>query len=197
MSTGVRIDRCIAEAIAARCMGRWAMREGCAVVGSIRRRRPHVGDIEIIAPMPVSDGVRPPHDALHTTIAESCAGEGLFNVDAETPVGTAIKGLKPMFRYCAIDVFADDHPEGGIKVEIHRYDPGPGGNRGLIELIRTGPAEHGQRILAEYARMRGGTCPAAEGGYLLAIDGARVPTPSEDDVYRLVGMAWVHPETRT
>ena len=69
MSTGPRLPLATADALAAQLMARWGMAApACGVVGSVRRRKPDVGDLELIAPLP-PDGAK--IDQLYEVIADA------------------------------------------------------------------------------------------------------------------------------
>lgn len=192
MSTGPRIPVAVAFAKARCLMAKWGMAEGpCAIVGSLRRGRDSVGDIDLIAPMPTSQ-----RDDLYETIAATMHTEGLFADDGTTKIGRAIRGLKPGFRSCELIVKSKSC--GEIPVQIGRFDAGDKGNRGWIEIIRTGPAEFGQWFLAKWKtrwdipRERQGS----EEGYLLDIAGRKVATPTERTCFDLMAMPYIPPEAR-
>ncbi len=115
------------------------------VVGSVRRKRPEVGDIEI---------------AVHeSAVIKLSVAEGLFPGDFRT-----IKGGKKNWRYWQLR-----HNDGWI-LDLFRFDDH---NRGSIILIRTGPVDfshqfvvclrrHGLRHENGYIRDNHGTLVACE-----------------------------------
>ena len=193
------------------------------IAGSLRRRVPMVGDIELVVPLPGSffQGIempmQPPDgdpllDRLNERFtaavvsaepsARKCAPPGLFVAAAETGkvavlercLGRAIKGVKPGFRYCQLEMPLRFEPRALVKVDIFRFVPGPMGNRGWIELIRTGPAELGQKACARWKYIsRGGY---SEDGFPHRADGTRLPVPTEMDAFELLGWDYIEPEYR-
>lgn len=218
MSVGLRIPLGRADAVAAAIMRLWDMNApACAVVGSVRRRKAEVGDIELIAPLPEVCtrpidplGPKPekPTDATDPLyarmLATTGADAGLFEPDPPPPVARAVEGLKPGFLAASLEVNIAGiaGPADGaampIPVQVYRYTPGERGNRGWIELMRTGPREFGIWFLTQWkaAQECTGDRRGSIDGWLVDRYGVRVPTPSEDDCFRLIRRAFVPPEER-
>lgn len=190
MSDGTRIPLAEAKAVADRLFVALGMREPEArVVGSVRREKPDVGDIEIIAPAPATE-----MDWLFQAIGKVCLtpeDEGSMFPRSGT-IGKTVKGWKPGFAYCQLLL---DSP--AVKVDIFRYQPG---NRGWIELMRTGPADYSERVLIDWKRKCGtlGTPkPGSVGGFLVDSMGNPRNTPTERSVFDLIGIPFVEPKNRT
>ena len=66
-------------------------------------------------------------------------------------------------------------------------------NWGSILLIRTGDWRYSKHFMGTLLRQHG---LRQEGGYVRRGD-AIVPTPEEEDMYRLTGQQWLAPELRT
>ena len=186
------------------------------VVGSLRRGRQAIGDIDLIAPMPTDanrDGLRfridccfapakPPAPAkpttgdLFATPPPPTDEASIARVFRGVPLaGRVLQGGSPMFRRVSLELTAG--PAIGQKVEIHRFDPGPNGNRGWIELIRTGPAEFAQAIVTRWQHVRGR--PFERGsveGYPLDMGGSKLPVKDEEAAFRLVGLGFIPPNER-
>jgi len=75
---------------------------------------------------------------------------------------------------------------GGIMLDLFMATPE---NWGCIYLIRTGGKEFSAAVM-RHAREIGFRF---DGGQLLDAAGRVVPTPEEDDVFRALGLCWVHP----
>lgn len=208
MSTGPRIPLARALAAAQMAMQLWGMTApSCAIVGSVRRRKADVGDLELIAPVPevMSRPIDPFHepeevtelnDPLFARIAASVRHEpDLFNPNPPPPVAKAIEGLKPGFLACKLEVRLTAAPAVIVPVQIFRYTPV---NRGWCELMRTGPSDFGQDFLVRWKQRYGivGEGKASIEGHLVDSYRRRVPTPTEDDCFRLAGMAFIPPEER-
>lgn len=141
------------------------------IAGSIRRRKPQVKDIELVAiPRQVPTGLF--GDEL-VTDPDFCA------VVNQWP---AVKGT-PSGRYTQRRL-----PEG-IILDLFMADPD---NWGFILALRTGSAAFSQHILgaswvrAGYRSMDG----------MLHKDGALIPVREERDLFTLLGIPWVGPEAR-
>ena len=182
---------------AAECIrGMWGLDpETCLLVGSARREAISVGDLEFCAPMP-APGTR---DELFERMDLTMQTGGLFGAGT-VPVAQPLKGFRNRFYYC--DTRVDlTHQETGkelsVRVQIHRYEA-DGSNRGWIELMRTGPSEFGEWFLAAWKafwKMPIGRRASID-GHLVNDVGARVPTPTEADCFRQIGMAWISPDRR-
>lgn len=182
------------------------------VVGSVRRQEREVGDLEFIAPMPTGCS-----DPLFEVLASRFGAEGAEIVieppekPSATPLfhtpkpgrslavthslGEVVKGLKPRFRYAAVVLKGRTRD---VKIEFYRYDDGPGGNRGWVELVRTGCADFGFAVLTRHKAVQG--IPKDRPGsdtYLLGADGAEISTPTEQSVFDLVGIPFIEPPGRT
>jgi len=146
--------------------------ERIEIAGSIRRRKPEVGDIEIVCiPKTYETGMFLGGDTVIDP--EFCA---LVN---RWP---AVKG-KSTGKYTQRRI-----PEG-INLDLFMVRPE---NWGLIYAIRTGSAEYSHRVLAT------GWCRA---GYH-SMDGIlvkgfhKIPVREERDLFDLIGLAWSDPWER-
>ncbi len=164
---------------------------GHEVAGSIRRERSLVNDVDLVAPLPPQTG---PDDA-YNAIAALCdvPGQGLFK--PADPLGEAVEGAHPFFRYCSLRIRLKG---GELPVQIHRYDPGELGNHGWILLMRTGPKEFGQAFLAHWRRVHAlrAQAVASDLGYLRLADGTPVPTPTEERAFERAELEYVPPARR-
>ena len=214
MSTGPRITLEQAEAFVLalfqRRLGYASLEEAAAqgveVVGSIRRRRPDIGDIEIIAPLPRAanpDCVQSTEDRLFRELNLCVSnpwvdGSGsLFAAKPDTSraFGTAVRGLKPGFKACNLRLAAY-----GIEVgfDVFRFDAL---NAGWVKLCRTGPSEFGQWFLGRWKERMGIPVgdpkrQASIDGYLVDDRGQVVPVGTEAECFRLIGSNYVEPERR-
>jgi DNA polymerase/3'-5' exonuclease PolX len=147
------------------------------LAGSIRRGKPDVKDIEIVA-MPIIHEQRDLFNTLTGTYSE-------FDLIDFTRYGRIIKGGQ---RYKQIEL-----PEG-IKLDL--FIVLPPAQWGAIMLIRTGPADFSHWIMKE--RRRGGGMP----GHLKQKDGALwqgkrlIETPTEHDYFAALGLDYVEPSQR-
>ena len=204
MSEGPRLSLPVATKAAEYLMRLWQMpTPDSLIVGSIRRRKPTVGDVEIIAPWPGAGNADPLYERIAETIG--VGGDGLFGAVRPEPVlkGRALEGLKPGFKACALHITLKrkdrDPPEPiEVPVQIFRYVPGATGNRGWVELMRTGPGEFGEWFLWRWKEQHHIPIDrkASRDGFLVDEAGEVVPTPAEADCFAEVGLPVVAPERR-
>lgn len=198
MSAGTRITLAQAKDAAAFLMGVWKMDPAdCMVVGSVRRGKADVGDLELVAPCPVDPG----RDELYRLIKSMVESEtpDMFAPQADVTHGRALKGLKPGFLACSLEMRIT-HPETGVyslPVQIFRYSHDRS-NRGWCEVCRTGPREFGKAFLARWHRQH--QIPhdkqASMDGFLVDGYGERVKVPTERIAFELCGLSYIEPEKR-
>lgn len=143
------------------------------IAGSIRRRKPEVGDIEIVA---IPKCVMLPGD-LFTGVAHNHLK--FCELVNRWP---AVKG-KSTGKYTQRIL-----PEG-IKLDLFMADPE---NWGLIFPIRTGSAAFSHKVLA---------CNWVRAGFhsmggRLVKDFHKIPVREERDLFDLIGVAWKEPWER-
>jgi DNA polymerase/3'-5' exonuclease PolX len=150
------------------------------IAGSIRRRKPEVGDIEIVA--------------IPRIVACGCDlfGEPTFNRDPGFAVevvgcGRPMKGDPRVAKYIRFETRSIDEPI--IKVDLFTATLN---NWGLILAIRTGSADFSHRVLA---------CGWVRCGYhsvngMLTKNGVPVPVREERDLFEMAGVEWREPQAR-
>lgn len=186
----------VAQAIAEKLVKRIIPQGGGYVGGSVRRGKPEPRDIELI--LPWGDGRCDPIYQAVIQLAGDPDAE-LFG-DHVDRVFRAVSGLKPGFRYCQIEGIpsdAWDAVEPGLaafKVDLFRYDAGPTGNLGWIQLMRTGPGDFGRDCLAHFKKHGGG---GSQDGYLVSGGGRVIATPIEITAFKAMHIAWLEPHQRT
>lgn len=164
--------------------------ERCEIAGSIRRGKPEVKDIEIVAiPKWIADP-RPP-----MTLFEVAATVERRNLLYEWAVGqTSLRWIKPG---TAEIVWWQPKPDGrywrgliadGLKLDLFLAQPD---NFGIIMAIRTGSAEFSTALMARAKRMG---LPCADG--YLTRGGERLATVEEQDVFALLELDYVEPPER-
>lgn len=187
---------------------------GIEYVGSLRRGATDVHDVDLLAPLPVTG-----QDELYTRLAalygdkKVDAKAGIFAKEPENKKeggvwGRVEKGLAEGFKCFTLIMPLPgraNHPDGpgwqepfDLKVEIHRYTPGPGGNKGWIQMIKTGPGGKtdqeigwGEMMLIRWKqRNEGGR---SYEGYPCRGNGERVAVPDEETAFRLCGFEGVVP----
>lgn len=212
MSEGPRIAIERARRVAAALVARWGMGEGCAVVGSVRRGRAEVGDLEFAAPLPPgwqNKNLDPDADPLFKAINASVSNPwrntaaALFAPPAraatdeeQTAIGEAVRGLRPGFL--ALSLVARPWPGIEIPCQVYRYTPD---NRGWLLIERTGPRDFGVWFLWRW-KVRFGipvadeTRRASINNHLVDAGGKVVSVATEEEAFRLAGERFVPAEER-
>lgn len=199
MSTGGSVSWQEASATAGHLME--LLRPACLrieVAGSIRRGRPEVHDIELVA-VPRTrlelqqTGLWAPEEVLVNDLQlaiDRAIANGVLEVHPTDP--------KRGQRYAKLMTSTED----GTPVQLDLFMPASLEVFGLLLLIRTGPAAFSQRVVTD-ARRSG--YHVADGelhtGAMSCIGAStrhcsRVPTPEERDVFDRLGMRWIAPRDR-
>jgi DNA polymerase/3'-5' exonuclease PolX len=138
------------------------------IAGSLRRKKPEVGDIEIVAvPLPYSTGI------FESGIATV--------VNKWEIVKGALEFGKTKYTQRIL-------PEG-IKLDLFIAEEG---NWGSIFAIRTGSADYSHKVLANGWVRQGFK---SDGGYLYR-EGEKYEVREEEDLFRFIGIPYVKPEDR-
>ena len=171
----------------------WRIEDVCKsvhIAGSIRRQKPDIGDIDLVCEpiiLPVIDlfGNEVPDQS------EDLLAELLGRMVDE---GRMSKRLDKNGR-ASWGAHLKRATYHGLNVDIQSVtDPD---TWGMWFLIRTGPADFNRRMVTP--RWQGGLLPPGmevRDGFQLWRMGARVPTPTEQDVFAAYGLDYVEPEAR-
>ncbi len=164
--------------------------ERIAIAGSIRRRKPDVGDIELLC-VPTYREMRDlwgPYgrqDMLTTRVQELMHKGILQCRPAGKSKSYTFGPQNKLMVHCA----------SGIPVDIFSTTQA---NWGMALLVRTGPAEFNIRVMARLKAL--GHRGHAYGGITLhAADPARaqeLACPDEETVFRTLGWPYIEPERR-
>lgn len=154
--------------------------------GSFRRDSQSVGDLEIVAESregireaglfgasSVGDPVLPLWKAVDAALERGSIGKAEYGNGHRW--GDRYRGV--MFR--------------GVRFEIWRADAD---NWGSILAIRTGPQEFSQFLVT---RLRDFGYHHEEGRVRRIEDGVIVPTPTEEEIFKLAGIGYLQPAQRT
>lgn len=198
MSDGPKLPRAIALELAETLVRELAFHldpGGVLVCGSLRRERQNIGDIDLAAELPMPGGDdRLAREIIKRFTRRPVAGMLFEPKLVKGSMGWIRDGAVAGFKACRLTLVSEPHT---IDVEIHRYVAGPVGNRGWVELMRTGPVEFSQWLLTRHKVRQGrSTKPGSVHGYLVDREGAAIPTPTEADVFRLVGLEYIPPAGR-
>lgn len=158
------------------------------VVGSIRRQRSDVKDIELLVEPVLTAQI----DLFGDVVGERAPIDGAVDLllmdgtlavrmdrNGRTAIGERYKRL--LYQGVPFDLFV-------------RRDPA---QFGLLSVIRTGPAEFSQRLVTQ--RRFGGYLPdgwRVQDAGLYDDQGQPRETPDERDVFRLIGLDWIEPTAR-
>jgi DNA polymerase/3'-5' exonuclease PolX len=157
--------------------------ERLEIAGSIRRARPEVGDIELVAIPRFEDRERPSQGTLFGPERPPRAERANLLWDAVDALGVSCAKRGPVYRQFAWR---------GVRVDVYTCERG---NWGWILFHRTGPgylrAKIGSMLVARGFAAVDGWIWDARG---LSID--RVETPEETDVFRLLGIPELPPDRR-
>jgi hypothetical protein len=208
------------------CDNRQDPRTHLEIVGSLLRLTPTQGrvvwtdamtvhDVDLIAGLPgeAEDDVL--YENLRALLGDpkAAAKNPLFGAVAcpPSPYGQATSGLAPRFKKCVIEMPLPGAPEAiepgwrlpfTLKIEIHRYTPGALGNKGWVQMIRTGPGAKsdqeigwGEMMLHRWKQRNPGGC--SRDAFPIRPDGTRVPVPDEERAFALVGLRHIEPTART
>ena len=142
------------------------------IAGSIRRNKPEVGDIEIVAipktyPCGLFGDMKERHPELVKLI------DRWEKVKGDAATGKYTQRILP----------------DGIKLDIFFAIPE---NWGLIYALRTGSAYYSYKVLASGWVKHG--YHSVDG--MLTIEGVVVPVRKETELFELAGVKWVDPEER-
>ena len=190
MSTGTRLPLAEAQHIAGQIYGQLDPScERLAIAGSIRRRKPDIGDIELVA---IPRMIEEPSDLWGGVRQESLLARALAREEAEQ----VLERISGGERYVKLR-----HVRSGLQVDLFITTPE---QWGLILLIRTGPADYSQWLVTEARRLGmhtgGGSLRKGLRDHSLPATAVCtcevIPTPEERDVYTALALPYVEPSDR-
>jgi len=151
--------------------------ERIEIAGSIRREKPEVGDIEIVA-------IPKMHHDMFGYPAED---HQLDTLDFEAHgIGKVIAGQHKHKKIVL--------PDDGAQLDL--FIVTPPAQWGVQLMIRTGPEEFSHMMVTK--RKLGGLLPShlrVQGGAIWSRNHI-IPTPEEDDVFGLLGIKYIEPRDR-
>lgn len=152
----------------------------CEIAGSLRRKKPEVGDIEIcIQPLGI-----PQIDLFGEVVGVNCPVYRIID-----HVFDGIERIKDGERYKQFAL-----PEG---VALDLFIIKPPAQWGYQFAIRTGPAEFNKWLVT--TRQKGGVLPSnckSIGGAIYCA-GEMIEMPTEQSYFEFLGLDWIAPEDRT
>jgi len=165
--------------------------ERIEIAGSIRRRAPTVGDIEIVcAPRMIPEAGKLFGGAMVSAM-ERHLDQIMARPGAKIGFDNELRRNGP--RYKRLEM--SDAKLYRVKVDL--FCVLPPASWGAILAIRTGPSEFSRALVTR--RSLGGAMPdeieQREGALYGA--GGRIDTPEEADFFAALGLPWIRPEERT
>lgn len=192
MSEGARLPLAVAEGAAGYLLNCWGVAgKDATVVGSVRRGREQVGDLEICMPVERAD-----RDEMYKTIhASATQSAGLFEAPSDLPPITVVQGLRPGFKNARLIVHITHHGTPyRLPVEIYRFEPE---GRAWSLIMRTGPRDFGVFFLRRWKAAFGiSDGRASRDGLLIDRWGIVVPIHDEREAFDRCGLGWVDPLRR-
>ena len=149
--------------------------ERIEIAGSIRRERPHIGDVEIVC---IPQTVEAPDGMFNTKLVRH---PGFID---QVQQWQKVKG-KPTGKYTQ-RILPD-----GTKLDLFIASED---NWGLILAIRTGSARFSHQVLARSWVACG--FHSKDGRLVRERTGFKPPIREEKDLFELIGLAWVEPRDR-
>lgn len=196
---------------------RWSLGANEILVGSARRKRETVNDLEFVSPWPeIFEGMSPKaaaeiarQDLLFMTINRDVENPwkpeagGLFAAAAHPEdqfttghLARAVKGLKPGFRQLSLEIRCWNR---WVPLQIFRAERD---GFGWLLLDRTGPREFGMWFLGQWKKAfnipfgDSEKHPASKDGLLRDHQGGVVPCDNEGHLFAKIGAAFVPAEER-
>ena len=159
--------------------------ERIEVAGSIRRRKPDVGDIELLCiPKIESDRDLLGDVATNYSLLDQRVLDLLYQCVLDYRVSArGTRTFGPLNKLLV-------HRPSGIPVDIFSTSSE---NWGMALVVRTGPKEFNIAMMARFQRL--GLRGHAYGGVSTA-DGTEIPCPTEETVFNLLRLAYLPPEER-
>ena len=201
MSAGTRIPSAEAARVAKHFLSLIeGTTERIAVAGSLRRRLPMCGDVELVCipkvtmEQTVTTGLLEDvvetaevdnlHEALNALLASGVVQKKLIGAKGVTRWGPKSKAL--IFEGVPFDIYSTDADIWGWTL-----------------VLRTGPAEFTKQLVQRRGEKtpdrRPGLLPDGlyfEGGIRSRLSGLLIPTPEEEDLFRVLGLEYREPWNR-
>ncbi|MDP3063903.1 MAG: hypothetical protein Q8O40_11945 [Chloroflexota bacterium] len=161
--------------------------ERLAIAGSIRRRKPDCGDIELLCIPRLGHG-----RDLWGTDLNPLEGVSLLDHRVLQLIGMGVLGyrlnVKGKKTFGPLNKLLV-HIPSGIPVDLFSTTVS---NYGMSLVVRTGPKEFNVRVMSRFKEL--GMAGHAYGG--VTVNEAEVPCPDEVDVFNLLGWPFIPPERR-
>lgn len=182
MSTGERVPLGVAQIEAGRiatALGESSLFDRIAVAGSVRRRRPEVRDLELVARYR-----EPDQFGLDSAVTAALRRAGLHRAP---PVDSRSSPWGRKYRKCDTLLAA---PDGGRHLTVDLFLVSPPARWGPVFAIRTGSAEFSQFVVTRLHRY---DLETREGRVVHRPDGDPVPVSDDDTEEEFFGWARMRP----
>jgi DNA polymerase (family 10) len=160
--------------------------ERVEVAGSIRRKRPEVNDIDIVAMPTAKKGPRVSPFGPLAVYEPAHVWKKLM------PEALAKEPLKLISLQAGQELMRFAFPNSGLQVDVYRARPE---TWGVLLLVRTGSKEHNVK-LCSLARSKGLKLSAADGVVTQGGFGKVVASRTEEEIFQALGVAFVEPKDR-
>ena len=161
--------------------------ERIAVAGSIRRKKPHVKDIELLCASKVTSTADLFGRAVTNWYSLNRKLDGLV---ADRTVLKKRADKSGRYSYGEQNKLLV-HVPSGVPVDVFSASTE---NWGMSLVVRTGPKEFNVRMMARFREL--GMKGHAYGG-VTDQEGNELDCPDEETVFRLLGWSWMPPERRS
>jgi DNA polymerase/3'-5' exonuclease PolX len=181
------------------------------IAGSIRREKPWISDIELLAiPQLGEAGEAPapaqaslfgdPSPATAPLPAVNLLWERIEEISEQhtriIPIKPSVAGEEPDARWGEKRAAGSKYfklwlPRAGLKVDLFMADRD---TWGVLFAIRTGSADFSKALVTRWTHVSGGG--HSTGARLLGADGQPVSTPEEEDVFLHCQTLWIPPSAR-
>jgi DNA polymerase/3'-5' exonuclease PolX len=145
------------------------------VVGSVRRKKPEPGDIEVLAVPPIPIAMQ--------AVRQHLEGMGLLEGEPDKRGRKAPNGPRYYRKKLGTEW-------GQVQVDV--FLVAPPAKWGLLQLIRTGDADFSREFVTRLYRFG---CKAME-GRIVTVEGREVPSDTEEQCFEAAKLAYLPPEAR-
>jgi len=162
--------------------------ERIEIAGSVRRRKPEVHDIELVA---ISKPRRPAFGDPPSSNGADALTALLEDMIQKYRIAKLDRGGRWGPRYKCFKVYS----EGTVllPLTIDLFIVQPPAQWGSIYSLRTGPSEFNHAIILRGNRMG---IEHFQGGLRRRATGKPIDTPEEEDYFHALGLAWIPPQER-
>lgn len=180
---------CNAERLAEKLV-KWLIpaSERIEIAGSVRRRKPEVHDIELVA---ISKPRRPAFGDPPSLNGADALTALLEQMIRQQKIAKMAQGGRWGERYKCFQVYSEGFVLLPINIDLFIVQPPA--QWGSIFSIRTGPSEFNRAMILRGKRMG---IEHSQGALKRLATGKPIDTPEEDDYFHALGLEWIPPQER-